>query len=58
MAHFKTLVQEVREKSHGAKVVAVLTGDFLSPYLLSTVDHGFGMMKALHSIGLDYLIWG
>lgn len=58
LAHFKTLVEDTRAKSKGAKVVAMLTGDFLSPYLLSTVDHGFGMMKALGAIPLDYIIWG
>ena len=57
-AHFKTLVEDVRRRSPGAKVVSMLTGDFLSPYLLSTVDHGFGMMKALAAIPLDYIIWG
>ena len=58
LAHFKTLVEDIREKSRGAKVVCMLTGDFLSPYLLSTVDRGLGMMKALNAIPLDYLIWG
>ena len=58
LASFKTLVEEVRATAHGATVVCVLTGDFLSPYLLSTVDHGFGMMNALNSIPLDYIIWG
>ena len=58
LAHFKTLVEDVKSKAEGAKVVAMLTGDFLSPYLLSTVDRGYGMMKALSSIPLDYIIWG
>jgi 2',3'-cyclic-nucleotide 2'-phosphodiesterase (5'-nucleotidase family) len=58
LAHFKTLVEDIREKSAGARVVAILTGDFLSPYLLSTVDYGFGMMTALNAIPLDYIIWG
>lgn len=31
----------------GAQTVSVLTGDFLMPYLLSTVDHGVGMMRML-----------
>mmetsp|Transcript_20758 Transcript_20758/g.57367 ORF Transcript_20758/g.57367 Transcript_20758/m.57367 type:complete len:631 (+) Transcript_20758:1259-3151(+) len=52
------MVEDVRARSSGAKVVAMLTGDFLSPYLLSTVDHGYGMMRALNAIPLDYIIWG
>jgi 2',3'-cyclic-nucleotide 2'-phosphodiesterase (5'-nucleotidase family) len=56
-ASFKTLLQETR-KNVDAKVVCMLTGDFLSPYLLSSVDQGKGMMGALNRIPLDYLTWG
>ena len=58
LASFKTMVQQIKEENKGAKVVSMLTGDFLSPYLLSTVDHGAGMMNALNKIPLDYLTWG
>jgi 2',3'-cyclic-nucleotide 2'-phosphodiesterase (5'-nucleotidase family) len=58
LASFKTLLEETRQKSGGAKVICMLTGDFLSPYLLSGVDRGSGMMKALGKIPLDYLTWG
>lgn len=58
LASFKTLVQETKQKYPGAKVITMLTGDFLSPYLLSSIDQGKGMMHALNSIPLDYLTWG
>lgn len=58
LASFKTLITETKKNSQGAKVVSVLTGDFLSPYLLSSVDRGRGMMNALGKIPLDYLTWG
>ena len=57
-ASFKTLLKETREKAKGAKVVCVLTGDFLSPYLLSSIDRGSGMMRALCAVPFDYLTWG
>jgi len=57
-AHFKTLLEETRANSDGARVVCMLTGDFLSPYLLSSVDRGAGMMRALNRLPLDYLTWG
>mmetsp|Transcript_16193 Transcript_16193/g.33498 ORF Transcript_16193/g.33498 Transcript_16193/m.33498 type:complete len:678 (-) Transcript_16193:119-2152(-) len=57
-ASFKTLVEETKKNSEGATVVSMLTGDFLSPYLLSSVDRGAGMMNALSKIPLDYLTWG
>jgi 2',3'-cyclic-nucleotide 2'-phosphodiesterase (5'-nucleotidase family) len=58
LAHFKTLVEETKKQSKGATVVSMLTGDFLSPYLLSKVDKGAGMMNALANIPLDILTWG
>lgn len=57
-ASFKTLLEETRNNAEGATVLSMLTGDFLSPYLLSSVDRGKGMMKALNSIPLDILTWG
>ena len=57
-ASFQTLLKETREKAKGAKVISVLTGDFLSPYLLSSIDRGAGMMKALCAVPFDYLTWG
>ena len=57
-ANMKTLIEETKAKAVGAKVVSVLTGDFLSPYLLSAVDNGAGMMNALAKTPIDYLTWG
>jgi len=54
----RTLIQDVKEKSGGAKVCSMLTGDFLSPYLLSGVDNGAGMMNALAKTPIDILTWG
>ena len=58
-ANIKTLLKDTREKvgEHG-KVISMLTGDFLAPYLLSSVDRGAGMMKAIASTPIDYLTWG
>ena len=57
-AHFKTLLEETRANAVGAEVISMLTGDFLSPYLLSSVDRGKGMMRALANTPVDYLTWG
>lgn len=58
LASFKTLIEETKANNPDATVVSMLTGDFLSPYLLSSVDRGAGMMHALGRMGLDYLTWG
>lgn len=57
-ASLKTMLKETREKAKGATVISVLTGDFLSPYLLSSVDRGSGMMNAIIKTPIDYLTWG
>jgi len=54
----KTMQQDIRNKSTGSKVISMMTGDFLAPYLLSSVDRGQGMMNALGKIPIDYLAWG
>jgi 2',3'-cyclic-nucleotide 2'-phosphodiesterase (5'-nucleotidase family) len=57
LASVKTLLADTREKSKGSKVISMMTGDFLAPYLLSSVDRGKGMMNALSKIPIDYLTW-
>ena len=57
--NLKTMLAEKRAQARpGTKVVSVLTGDFLAPYLLSSVDKGQGMMKAIAKTPIDYLTWG
>lgn len=58
LAHFKTLVDRVRNECHNAKVISICTGDFLAPYILSTFDNGIAMMNALNYIPIDYIMWG
>jgi 2',3'-cyclic-nucleotide 2'-phosphodiesterase (5'-nucleotidase family) len=61
-ASLKTLLKTIRaaqgsdEKSN--RVVSMLTGDFLSPYLLSSLDRGAGMMSAITETPIDILTWG
>ena len=54
----KTLIAEKRAELGSENVISVLTGDFLAPYLLSSVDKGNGMMNAIASTPIDYLTWG
>lgn len=58
-ASLKTMLQEIRAaQGPNGKVVSMLTGDFLSPYLLSSIDRGAGMMDALRATPIDILTWG
>jgi len=54
----KNLLKDIRSKSTGSTVISCMTGDFLAPYLLSSVDRGQGMMNAMAKIPIDYLTWG
>lgn len=57
-ASLKTLLAQAREQSAPGTVISILTGDFLAPYLLSSVDRGAGMMNAIAKTPIDYLTWG
>jgi 2',3'-cyclic-nucleotide 2'-phosphodiesterase (5'-nucleotidase family) len=58
-ASLKTMLAQIKEQSAPAgKVISMLTGDFLAPYLLSSVDRGAGMMNAVAKTPIDYLTWG
>mmetsp|Transcript_34474 Transcript_34474/g.105949 ORF Transcript_34474/g.105949 Transcript_34474/m.105949 type:complete len:444 (-) Transcript_34474:358-1689(-) len=61
--HLRTLIQEKRtefaaEHGPGARTVSMLTGDFLMPYLLSSLDRGRGMIGMLNATPIDYVTWG
>ena len=56
----KTMLDEKREEAEkaGGKCISVLTGDFLAPYLLSSLDKGRGMITMLNSVPIDYVMFG
>jgi 2',3'-cyclic-nucleotide 2'-phosphodiesterase (5'-nucleotidase family) len=54
----RTMLKDIRMESSPSPVLSLLTGDFLAPYLLSSVDRGAGMMNALTKTPIDYLTWG
>ena len=57
-ASVKTMLEQIRSSQEGGQVVSMLTGDFLAPYLLSSIDQGKGMMMAINETPIDYLTWG
>jgi 2',3'-cyclic-nucleotide 2'-phosphodiesterase (5'-nucleotidase family) len=54
----RTLIKEQTLGNPNGPTVSMLTGDFLAPYLLSSLDFGKGMIKMLNQTPIDYLIWG
>mmetsp|Transcript_29069 Transcript_29069/g.64483 ORF Transcript_29069/g.64483 Transcript_29069/m.64483 type:complete len:745 (+) Transcript_29069:159-2393(+) len=58
-ASLKTMLETIRARQGpNDTVISMLTGDFLSPYLLSSIDRGKGMMNALAATPIDIVIWG
>lgn len=53
--HLKGFILE--KKRQNPNTISMLTGD-LAPYLLSTIDQGFGMMRMINVVPIDYLTWG
>ncbi|CAE7476908.1 unnamed protein product, partial [Symbiodinium sp. CCMP2456] len=59
----KTLIAEKEaelkaEYGGASRCVSVLTGDFLAPYLLSSIDRGSGMVRMLNETPIQYVTWG
>lgn len=54
LAHMKTCVDHHRTEN----CVVLLAGDFLGPSLLSSLDHGRGMVDILNRVGVQYVCFG
>jgi len=54
--HLRTLIQ--RKKQENPNTISMLTGDFLAPYLLSSIDKGAAMMSMIVRTPIDILTWG
>lgn len=54
----RTLIQQQKEEAPTAKVLSILTGDFLAPYLLSSLDKGIGMTLMLNETPIDMVTFG
>eukprot|EP00931_Biecheleriopsis_adriatica_P064852 TRINITY_DN39534_c0_g1_i1.p1 TRINITY_DN39534_c0_g1~~TRINITY_DN39534_c0_g1_i1.p1 ORF type:complete len:619 (+),score=82.11 TRINITY_DN39534_c0_g1_i1:71-1927(+) len=54
--HLRNLIRA--KKRTNPNTISMLTGDFLAPYLLSSLDNGIGMMSMIKKTPIDYLTWG
>lgn len=57
LPHVKTC-KDVESASFDGLTISVLPGDFLSPFPLSSIDHGAGMIACLNEAGIDYACFG
>jgi len=58
LATLKTCVEKLSEGLPRSNVLTTLAGDFLAPSLLSSIDHGHGMVDIMNSIPVDAVCFG
>ncbi|MDH5478563.1 MAG: metallophosphoesterase, partial [Nitrospinota bacterium] len=56
LARVKTLVDEARRKD--PSTLLIISGDFLSPSLLSSLDKGSSVIEILNLLQVDYVTFG
>lgn len=56
LPRFATLVKDARAGADA--MIVVLAGDFLAPGLLSSLDHGRGMVETMNAVGITHVVLG
>ena len=56
LPRFATLVESARTGADA--LIVVLAGDFLAPGLLSSLDHGRGMVECMNAAGVTHVVLG
>ena len=55
--NLKTLIDEKSDEGSDRTLI-VLAGDFLAPYLLSSLDKGTGMVDCMNAVGVTHVCFG
>eukprot|EP00929_Paragymnodinium_shiwhaense_P121152 TRINITY_DN9329_c0_g1_i1.p1 TRINITY_DN9329_c0_g1~~TRINITY_DN9329_c0_g1_i1.p1 ORF type:complete len:616 (-),score=148.50 TRINITY_DN9329_c0_g1_i1:259-2106(-) len=58
LARLRTLIQKHSEGLPASNVVTTLAGDFIAPSILSSLDHGVGMIKVLNAVPVNMVCFG
>jgi 2',3'-cyclic-nucleotide 2'-phosphodiesterase (5'-nucleotidase family) len=58
LPRFKTLVKQQSTALPADALLVVLAGDFLAPYVLSSLDGGRGIVDCLNDIGVTHVVFG
>ncbi|MBI4783276.1 MAG: 5'-nucleotidase C-terminal domain-containing protein [Oscillatoriophycideae cyanobacterium NC_groundwater_1537_Pr4_S-0.65um_50_18] len=56
--YVETVIQNLKQTAEDAVVVASLSGDFLSPCMITSLDGGKAMLDVLKVVNIDYLCFG
>jgi hypothetical protein len=58
LPRLRTLVQRSREAPGVDMVLCTMAGDFVAPSLLSSLDHGAGMVDCLNAVPVTHACFG
>ena len=56
--YVETVIQTLKQTAEDAVVIASLSGDYLSPCLITSLDGGKAMLDVLKVVDIDYLCFG
>lgn len=56
--YVETVIQSLKQTAEDGVVVACLSGDFLSPCLITSLDGGKAMLDVLKVVNIDYICFG
>lgn len=56
--YIETVIQSLKQTAEDATVIASLSGDFLSPCLITALDGGKTMLDILNVVNIDYICFG
>lgn len=56
--YVETIIKSLKETAEDAVVIASMSGDFLSPCLLTSLDGGKSMFDVLKFMNIDYICFG
>ncbi len=56
--YVETVIKSLKQTAEDAVVIAALSGDFLSPCLLTSLDGGKSMLDVLNIVDIDYICFG
>ncbi len=56
--YVETVIQALKQTAEDAVVIATLSGDFLSPCIITSLDGGKAMLDVLKVVNINYLCFG
>ena len=56
--YVETVIQSLKQTTEDGVVISCLSGDFISPCLITSLDGGKAMLDVLNVVNIDYICFG